>query len=62
MVDIDVKFVRQKSVALQLAAYQRLYLNGCFMLPWGRECCFFAFKQGITVITVHYHTRMWISN
>jgi hypothetical protein len=39
----------QKSVALQLAAYQRLCLNGRFMLPWGRECCFFAFKQGIAV-------------
>ena len=44
-----VTFVTQISVALKLAAYQRLCLNGRFMLPWGRECCFFAFKQGIAV-------------
>jgi hypothetical protein len=49
IVDIGVTFVTQKSVALQLAAHQRLCLNGHFMLPWGREWYFFAFKQGIAI-------------
>jgi hypothetical protein len=34
-----------KSVALQLTAYQRLCLNGRFLLPWGREYCFFSCFQ-----------------
>jgi len=29
-----ITYIKQKSVALQLAAYQRLCLNGRFMLPF----------------------------